>query len=82
MSDQKSLPRRGRQRYHQQHPSYTTNTTPRHKPALTQQNTNSNNTNLNTNTSPRSSNKIPRMPSQFRPIQNRTNTPSRHSPSC
>lgn len=32
MSEQKSLPRRGRSRYHQQNnPTYTTNTTPRHK---------------------------------------------------
>lgn len=32
MSEQKSLPRRGRSRYHQQNNStYTTNTTPRHK---------------------------------------------------
>lgn len=32
MSEQKSLPRRGRSRYHQQNnPTYTKNTTPRHK---------------------------------------------------
>lgn len=32
MSEQKSLPRRGRSRYHQQNnPTYSINTTPRHK---------------------------------------------------
>jgi len=83
MSEQKSLPRRGRSRYHHHH--YTTNTTPRHKPAPQSSQTslvnNNNNTNpiitasttnnlLNsTNTSPRSC-KNTRMQSQFRPIYN------------
>ena len=77
MSEQKSLPRRGRSRYHAH--TYTTNTTPRHKPAPSPT--------LLASSSPRSissNNKTPRMPSQFRPIQHRTitNSTCRQSPSC
>ncbi|XP_037907253.1 Down syndrome cell adhesion molecule-like protein Dscam2 isoform X1 [Hermetia illucens] len=52
MSEQKSLPRRGRSRYHQQH-HYSTNTTPRHTKSS---NLNANNVTTLLLTSPRSSN--------------------------
>ncbi|XP_055378995.1 cell adhesion molecule Dscam2 isoform X4 [Condylostylus longicornis] len=52
MSEQKSLPRRGRSRYHQQH-LYSTNTTPRHSKSS---NLNANNITTLLVTSPRSSN--------------------------
>lgn len=90
MSEQKSLPRRGRPRYHQQ--TYTTNTTPRHtrQPPQSTSNTPTITPTTLLAASPRSSssnsNKT-RMPSnttQFRPIQHRTmNYPiTRQSPSC
>ncbi|KFB50862.1 AGAP004902-PA-like protein [Anopheles sinensis] len=82
MSEQKSLPRRGRSRYHHLH-LHTTNTTPRHKSSKAQ----------SPLASPRSSCpndsnvpiQLPRMPSQFRPIHSsRTigSTNSRLSPNC
>lgn len=85
MSEQKSLPRRGRSRYHHLH-LHNTNTTPRHKSSLS-----SKNTVQSPIASPRSSCQndtqtiqLPRMPSQFRPIHSsRTiNTPSRLSSDC
>lgn len=84
MSEQKSLPRRGRSRYHHLH-LHNTNTTPRHKSSL------SSKTVQSPIASPRSSCQndtqtiqLPRMPSQFRPIHSsRTiNTPSRLSSDC
>ncbi|XP_058457691.1 cell adhesion molecule Dscam2 isoform X13 [Malaya genurostris] len=84
MSEQKSLPRRGRSRYHHLH-LHNTNTTPRHKSSV------SSKTAQSPITSPRSSCQndtqtiqLPRMPSQFRPIHSsRTiNTPSRLSSDC
>lgn len=90
MSEQKSLPRRGRSRYHQQNnPTYSINTTPRHKTSAlispipqipTQQQTHI----VASATSPRSiySNKsYSRMPNQFRPlVQHRTiNTATQQS---
>ncbi|XP_058831706.1 cell adhesion molecule Dscam2 isoform X11 [Topomyia yanbarensis] len=84
MSEQKSLPRRGRSRYHHLH-LHNTNTTPRHKSSLNSK------TAQSPITSPRSSCpndtqtiQLPRMPSQFRPIHSsRTiNTPSRLSSDC
>uniref|UniRef100_A0A8W7PSC8 Down syndrome cell adhesion molecule-like protein Dscam2 n=1 Tax=Anopheles coluzzii TaxID=1518534 RepID=A0A8W7PSC8_ANOCL len=81
MSEQKSLPRRGRSRYHHLH-LHNTNTTPRHKSSKAQ----------SPIASPRSSCQndnvpiqLPRMPSQFRPIHSsRTigSTNSRLSPNC
>lgn len=84
MSEQKSLPRRGRSRYHHLH-LHNTNTTPRHKSSLSSKKAQS------PIASPRSSCQndtqtiqLPRMPSQFRPIHSsRTiNTPSRLSSDC
>nr|XP_029721997.1 Down syndrome cell adhesion molecule-like protein Dscam2 isoform X8 [Aedes albopictus] len=86
MSEQKSLPRRGRSRYHHLH-LHNTNTTPRHKSSLSSKTT----TVQSPIASPRSSCQndtqtiqLPRMPSQFRPIHSsRTiNTPSRLSSDC
>lgn len=90
MSEQKSLPRRGRSRYHQQTSTYTTNTTPRHTRQQPPQSTSNTPTITPTtllvaspHSSSSNSNKT-RMPSQFRPIQHRTmNYPiTRQSPSC
>lgn len=70
MSEQKSLPRRGRQRYHHIH--HNTNTTPRHKPNQTQLATSQ-------NSPPTYSASNTRMPSQFRPIHSSRQP---HSPKC
>uniref|UniRef100_A0A336M1C8 CSON009678 protein n=1 Tax=Culicoides sonorensis TaxID=179676 RepID=A0A336M1C8_CULSO len=71
MSEQKSLPRRGRQRYHHIH--HNTNTTPRHKPSQAS-------TSSTIQKSPPSvNNSNTRMPSQFRPIHS-SRLP--HSPKC
>ncbi|XP_035789913.1 Down syndrome cell adhesion molecule-like protein Dscam2 isoform X6 [Anopheles albimanus] len=84
MSEQKSLPRRGRSRYHHLH-LHNTNTTPRHKSSKAQ----------SPIASPRSSCQpadnnvpiqLPRMPSQFRPIHSSRTIGStnvtRLSPNC
>lgn len=71
MSEQKSLPRRGRQRYHHMH--HNTNTTPRHKPS--QASTSS----TIQKSPPTCSANSTRMPSQFRPIH--SSRPP-HSPKC
>uniref|UniRef100_A0A8D8F3N2 Down syndrome cell adhesion molecule-like protein Dscam2 n=2 Tax=Culex pipiens TaxID=7175 RepID=A0A8D8F3N2_CULPI len=88
MSEQKSLPRRGRSRYHHLH-LHNTNTTPRHKSSLSSSKTTTAQSPI---ASPRSSCindtqtiQLPRMPSQFRPIHSSrtiSNTPSRLSSDC
>ncbi|XP_068149244.1 cell adhesion molecule Dscam2 isoform X4 [Drosophila tropicalis] len=61
MSEQKSLPRRGRSRYHHQQYQFSTNTTPRHHNGNKSNNNTTNTTttaNSTTNTSSSNSNKI------------------------
>lgn len=70
MSEQKSLPRRGRQRYHLTH--HNTNTTPRHKPQA------SSTTNHSPPLLPAANIQV-RMPSQFRPIHS---SRAPNSPKC
>lgn len=50
MSEQKSLPRRGRSRYHHQQYQFSTNTTPRHHNSNKSNNNHTTNTATNTNT--------------------------------
>ncbi|KAM8709903.1 hypothetical protein ACLKA7_016669 [Drosophila subpalustris] len=56
MSEQKSLPRRGRSRYHHQQYQFSTNTTPRHHNSNKSNNNISTNTVTNTNTGTSTSN--------------------------
>ncbi|KAH8302477.1 hypothetical protein KR044_007321 [Drosophila immigrans] len=58
MSEQKSLPRRGRSRYHHQQYQFSTNTTPRHHNSNKSNNNITTNTNTNTSQSTTNSNKI------------------------
>ncbi|XP_017138771.1 Down syndrome cell adhesion molecule-like protein Dscam2 isoform X4 [Drosophila miranda] len=58
MSEQKSLPRRGRSRYHHQQYQFSTNTTPRHHNSNKMNNNTTNTTATNTATSSGNSSKI------------------------